>query len=168
MPRLVRVVRPSRWYRERAVSLLDQGDVPSDCLGDLSTVDSRLSVFALEDDGRNLEAIVAAQASTRLKPDDAGYIVFDSAILGTVGIVLEHSPATGRTPDREANSRHHDLVGLSGSGLVRLARELFLRGEIPRTLLRDDVIRVLREGVAEGRVDSNRMSKGVRDVVTGN
>lgn len=155
------MVRPPRWYRDVAKAWLEAGDVPADPLADLNTTGNRLSVFLVSDSRADVSQIVAAHASTRAKPDDTGYILFDSEVLTRADIsVSDHE--TGATADKEANARHRDLVDLSGKKLVALAREILNSREEPETLLKEDVVEILKAGVASGRIDTARLHEKVR------
>ncbi len=157
----VRMARAPRWYREQAQSLLEQDDIPSDPIADLNTTENSLSIFLVNEDRSNLEQTVAAQAGTRMKADDAGYIVFSSDLLSRVGIAIDDSHP-GTTADEDVNSRHRDLIQLSGKKLIAFVREVMLSSEPPETLPKEDVIGILKEGVSAGRIDPGRLPDKVR------
>jgi hypothetical protein len=163
MPLLVRIVRPYRWYREPAQSLLAVGDVPADSLADLNSTDATLSVYELDEDRNDLKMVLAAFGCTRGRADDVGYLVFDSDILPNLGISLKET--LGNTPDSEANKRHRDLADLTGNKIVGLARELLTKGEDPETFLKAEVISTLKEGVAGGRIPKERVPEKIRTLL---
>jgi hypothetical protein len=86
MAKLLRKVRHNRWYKSDAQALLDIEDVPADPLGDLSTTQSKLSVFQVDDDLGNIERIARALAVGGQNIDHVGYVLFDTSLLERASI----------------------------------------------------------------------------------
>src|SRR6266481_7826068 len=97
MPLLLRNVRENRWLKSEAAPWLAKGDVPADPLGDLRTSQNRLSVWEVAVNRSNVERIVRALAVGSNKVADMGYVLFDSSLLETAGIIAVAE--NGTTPD---------------------------------------------------------------------
>jgi hypothetical protein len=156
MPLFLRNVRENRWYKAEAAPWLEKGDIPADPLGDLATTGNRLSVWEVAGDRSNIERIVRALAVNRQKISDMGYVLFDSALLETVGI--DSVQETGATPDAEANAWHRDLVDLSGKKLVTLTRLILENGE-SGTVLRKRLEELIEEGVKQNQLPEKCRAK---------
>ncbi|MBI4485676.1 MAG: hypothetical protein HY655_06655 [Acidobacteria bacterium] len=144
MPLLLRTVRENRWYKAPAVAWLERGDVPADPIGDLATSQNALSVWLVEPDRSNLERVVRAVAIGKQKVDSAGWVIFDSDLLGPLGIGMVEAP--GGTKDEAANAWHRDLVDLSGNKLIALAKTILERGE-SGTIPKKRIAQLIEDGI---------------------
>jgi hypothetical protein len=126
MPLLLRTVKQNRWFKAEAKPFLANGDVPADCLGDMSTSENLLSVWELEENRSNLERVVRAVVIGRNNIENMGYIIFDSSVLAGVGIEILNNP--GGSADSGANVWHRDLR-LSGNKMVALVKAILESGE---------------------------------------
>jgi hypothetical protein len=146
MPLLLIGVRESRWFKGPAQEWLDRGDVPADPIGDLRTTDNRLSVWEIAPDRSNIERVVRALVLGKDKVADSGYVLFDSALLGEIGIAAPER-VLGTTADTGANAWHSDLIQLSGNQLVGLTRAILTRGETGH-ILKKRLVQLIEEGIA--------------------
>lgn len=144
MPLLLRTVRENRWYKAPAAAWLERGDVPADPIGDLATSQNALSVWLVEPDRSNLERVVRAVAIGKQKVDSAGWVIFDSDLLGPLGIGMVEAP--GGTKDEAANAWHRDLVDLSGNKLIALAKTILERGE-SGTIPKKRIAQLIEDGI---------------------
>lgn len=156
MSLLLRTVRENRWYKEPAAAWLQEGDVPADPLGDLATTQNTLSVWQVEPDRSNLERVVRAVAIGKQKVADAGWVLFDSDLLEPLGIAVKDVP--GATKDAHANQWHRDLVDLSGSKLVALARAIFDHGE-SGTITKKRMVDLIEQGIKQHDLPQNLRDK---------
>jgi hypothetical protein len=157
MPLLLRTVRESRWHKAPAKPWLDQDDVPADPLADLATSEQALSVWRVLPDRSNIERIVRAVILGRDKIADAGYILFDSDLLTDLQIETDES-VVGRSPDREANAWHGDLVNLSGNKLVGLTKALLRHGETG-VVLKKRLVALVETGIANSEIPERMRTK---------
>lgn len=74
----------------------------------------------IEDFQADLERVVTALAGTRQVITDIDYAVFDHSLLSEIAIELEFND--GDTADDDVNKWHRDLVELTTSKLLALAR----------------------------------------------
>ncbi len=153
MPLLLRTVRENRWYKAPAAALLREGDVPADPVGDLTTTKNALSVWHVEPDRSNLERVVRAVAIGKAKLDSAGWVLFDSDLLGPLGIGLVED-SRGATKDEAANAWHRELVDLSGNKLVGLARKILEHGE-SGTVLKKRMAELVEDGVRNSELPTS-------------
>lgn len=161
MPLVLRKIRKARWYRLEGVSWLAEGDVHADPLADLPTSENRLSVWHVEDDRSNLERVVAALAASCGAVSNLDYALLDQQVLSTT-LKVKIEGNRGASPDDKANeSWHRDLVELSASKLVELAKAFLANGERDR-VPEKKVRRLLADAVASGNVDSRRVDARIR------
>lgn len=160
MALLLRKVRDRRWSAADGLPWLDEGDIPADPLADLITQENSLSLWQIEDDRGNLNRVVAAMAATCDNISHFDYAIFDEAIPISLGIDLEHAP--GETPDAEANAAwHYNLVRLSGTKMVDLAKLILREGERDR-MTRKRVQSLLAEAVVAGNLEMASLKEKIR------
>jgi len=157
-----------RWdWAEGDIPWLPAGEFPAAPLADLRTsLTSSLSVWLIEDDRSNLERVVAALTATRDHLDKYDYILFDERLIGDAGVHAEDTG--GRSLDGEANDRwHRDLVQLTSSHLVQLARLIHRHGQ-PDRVLEPRVKELITGAVRAGLINSARLKDQLRqDVLSG-
>ena len=141
---ILRKVRKNKWYKTETVAWLLPGEFQSDPLCDLATSENKLSVYRIEDDCSNLERVVAALAANCDKIANFDCVLCEETILKDIGIKSEQ--IKGQTPDETVNDCHLDLIELSASRLVNLAKHLLDRGKVER-FLPLDVTNLLVESI---------------------
>lgn len=161
MALLLRKVNSRRWLALDGLDWLDEGDIPADPLGDLTTKDNALSLWHIDDDRGNLNRVVAAMATTCDYISKFDYALFDERFLSQIGIDLEQTPA--QTPDAEANAAwHYDLKRLSARKLVELAK-LILRADNRERINPPRVKSLVTGAVAAGHLEIASLSQKVRE-----
>lgn len=157
---LLRKVRDRRGSSAEGLAWLDAGEIPADPLADLTTQENALSLWQVEDDRGNLHRVIAAMAATCDDISHFDYALFDKAIPAEIGIDLEAAP--GETPDAEANAAwHYNLVHLSGSKIVELARLILRDGERDR-INQKQVKSLLAQAVAAGNLEIASLKPKIR------
>jgi len=134
------------------------GEVPADALTDLRANNNELSVWRVEPDGTNLNTVLAAVASSRLRLDKLDYTLFDEASLPAIPIKCLASE--GSTPHLIANATvHRDLIELTVRRVARLAQEMMLLERVRVSEKR--VKALLLEALASGALDRARIDAGL-------
>ena len=160
MPFLLRAIRKNRW-RPELPTWLGSDDVPADPLGDLSTLDNKLSVWYVDDAQQNLGRVSAALAAGREKIDKLDYALIDIDTLTRLGIESKKTP--GESPDDHANKNwHYDLHRLSGKALTSLAKAILPQTESRARLLPKKVKELIKAGLSNAELDSERLKPEVR------
>ncbi len=150
---LLRKITKAKWYDQ---PWLPQGQIQADALVDLRTQNNELSVWRIEPDESNLNAIVAALASSKTsRIDKLDYVLLDDAALERLDITYVKSQ--GDSPHTDANVRWHcDLVGLTVAKVVELAREVKrcepAHKRLPHTAVRAILKSALDGGMLERKV----------------
>ncbi len=140
---------------------LGSDDVPADPLGDLSTLDNKLSVWYVDDAQQNLGRVSAALAAGREKIDKLDYALIDIDTLTRLGIESKKTP--GESPDDHANKNwHYDLHRLSGKALTSLAKAILPQTESRARLLPKKVKELIKAGLSNAELDSERLKPEVR------
>ncbi|HEY9869724.1 MAG TPA: hypothetical protein V6D08_11205 [Candidatus Obscuribacterales bacterium] len=142
MAQLLRQVNNIYW-----VSALRGGSLSPRVLQDLRTNDDTLSFFALEEGGGNLERIAFALAANRQRLDKFEYVVIDEE--DVLELEIEIGATEGDTPDQTVNRSHRNLLVPTCEKLVGLAHLMARRGP-SKTIQTNDIIRGVREGIANG------------------
>jgi uncharacterized protein (DUF2267 family) len=78
------------------------------------------------------------------------YALFDQQIVTEINIKFINT--RGDSPDEQVNSWHRDLIELSASKLIELAKAIQTQAEIKRIQVQD-VIQLVAEGISSGRID---------------
>jgi len=139
---------------------LPPGQAPADSLDDIATDANRLSIWQIDDEGTNLDRVLAAMASPRENLQKLDYLIFDIQDVQVLEIPVEASP--GNTLDQEANkSWHFHLTHLSAAALASLANRMLARGPARRQNERQ-LIALLDKSVANGWIDQSRLSPSIR------
>jgi hypothetical protein len=160
---LLRKIDKRRWDVDLTrPSWLPTGDFPASPLADLNTsYDSNLSVWFIEKEA-NVKEIVVAMASTRDHVDKFDYALFPESIVNDANIGIHTSPAN--TPHVVANQWHRDLLELSSSKLVNLARLISERGSFYR-VKEKDVKEWLEQAIEKRSIDPEKMNKKLKEVI---
>jgi hypothetical protein len=166
-PFLLRHIDKRRWDRVgEEIPWLPAGELPAAPLGDLkTTVDSVLSVWEIQEDRSNLEEVVAALAATRDTSDKYDYALFEMELLAVAGIRPEST--RGNSADDTINDQwHRNLVELTSSKLVQLARSIYEHGSCERVPERR-VNELICYAVEAGRIPRANLKENLRRGIFG-
>jgi len=142
---------------------LGPGDLRADALRDLETEQNTLSIFEVdEQSGISESRILAALAANCNNLAKADFVVFDSPIIGELGIVYER--IDGRTFDGGVNARHVNLVKLTAGKLAAFGARVRSDGDKKR-YTKKDVLRLIRDSVSRGFIDPNQLAPDIRKYV---
>lgn len=130
MPFFLRVIRKSKWYKTADVPWLGHGELQADALADLKTASNELSVWEINDDRKNLDDVVVACACTRGHLANVDYALIGQDIVTGLGIRVSRTAGVSRCP--MANQFHCDLVELTATRLIQLAKMIKAWGQIAR------------------------------------
>lgn len=159
MGALLRAVRFRRWDRPDG-EWLPAEQIHSDPLGDLNTVENKLSIW-LVDDELNLDRIATALAANREDLDKIDCALIDEQILTAGGFSLK--PSEGDTPDLVANKLwHRNVIELSGDGLVDLAT-VILENMTRKGYGREDIKGLIAQGLASKRIDYSKLKPKLKE-----
>lgn len=158
MPFLLRTIRKAKWYKNENVPWLAEDELQADALADLSTKDNELSVWHIEDDRSNLEQVVTALAAGRDYIANLDYALFDQQILSAINIKIKDTK--GGSPDEKVNSWHRDLVELSATKLMELAKAIQTKA-VKERVLPKDIVRLIKQAVESGRINRAKLKPGV-------
>lgn len=159
---LLRKVNKSYWNRDSMPDWLTPGDVPAVCLNDLK-VDggNKLSVWMVEEDRSNLDAVIASLGANSDDLDHFDYLLIDLQGVSVAQISMEKS--SGHSPHARANALwHSDLINLSAKKLVKLA-VIMLESVQSERLLKSELKELLLAGLAAGALDPTRMKQKLLD-----
>lgn len=162
MALLLRKVDKRRWdWGDGDIPWLPAGEFPAAPLADLrASVESEISVWQVEEDKSNLMWVVAGLAATLNHLDKFDYTLFAMDLLGGVGI--QANATRGESADARANEEwHRDLVELSSSKLVMLARLIHRHGELGR-FLEGEVKDLIKQAVGAGRINKTKLKERLR------
>ncbi len=162
---LFRLVDKRRWEWDH-ITWLPPRELPAAPLGDLRTsADCKLSVWNIEDDKSNLQRLIAALAAKRQHADKFDFALFSEEVLQTASIHVEVS--RGDSADAEVNKRwHRDLVELSSSKLVELAKLIHQHGVLER-FQEKEIKTLIIEGIDAGRINPDTLDKRLKNDVLG-
>lgn len=158
MPFFLRTIRKAKWYKNEAVSWLAEGELQADALADLATKGNELSVWHVEDDRSNLEQVVTALAAGRDNIANLDYALFDQQILSAINIKIKETK--GGSPDEKVNAWHRDLVELSATKLIGLAKAIQTEAAKER-ILPKDIIRLIKRAVVSGQIERTKLKSGI-------
>jgi hypothetical protein len=132
MPFLLRSLKKEKWNREQRPNWLCDNEVPKESVRDLIAQETgnKLSVWLIQDDSSNLEEVVLGMLSNRDHVEKFDYVLIDSEACNNLDIKIQSSD--GKTPSKQANSWHRNLIELSGRKLMEIARVIYYEGERQR------------------------------------
>lgn len=116
------VEKGPRWSEPESLPWVNDQDIAADYLMDFRTLENVLSLWIVEDDESNLEAIVAAYAANRDNPQKLDFVLFANDVITDSAITVQFTPGT--TYDSQINARHLTLIELSGFKVVALIRAI--------------------------------------------
>ena len=146
MPLLLRKVSLSRWKLP--------GDPCSDALRCLATDEGNLSLWSVQDDHANLNAIVTALAAKCEHLCKIDYYMVPQSHIEGLGIRLQ--PADGDTPARGANQWHVDAKELTAHKLAEIASAMYTNGTSGRKTL-SAIKTLLKDALVANSLDKEAM-----------
>jgi len=159
VPYLLRIATLGRWNDSTSPDWLSPGEMTADPLGDLKTIDGKLSVWVIDDEGENLDRVVAALAGARPRLDHFEFYLVGLTKVESDGFSIETSH--GGSADPSANEKwHRDIIRISAPRLVKLASVLKHHGE-PNTRLKKQVSQLLRSGLQAGNLIEAKLGKHI-------
>jgi hypothetical protein len=185
MALVLRTISKPKWAARDG---MEPGAAPADAVGDLRTTDNELSVWRVETDQSNLNAVLAAFASNRDRLDKLDYaLVQEKVLIGMSQQIpesanslrgamcryfcsasmpstppaapIQWAQADANTPYLAANPAHHNLVDLTARKLARLADAIMLVAHV--RLSEKEVKQLLRDALNEGALDRGRVKPGL-------
>jgi hypothetical protein len=109
------------WAEVEASPLWDEGDCPPEALVQVFDNRTGVSTWRVRTD-EEAERVIVAQAFMRGTIGDIAYCLIDEDVLREDGIKLKNKSV--KTIDSQVNDLHVELVDLSASQLIRLARRI--------------------------------------------
>jgi hypothetical protein len=126
----LRFTENRRWdFVDKRPDWLAEGDLPAAPLGDLRpSVDNKISVWLIEDDGSNLNRVLAGYVANRnIGVDKQDAIVVDLAKVDSLGIRREKAPGQSRDA-QAAKLWHWNLVEMSYNKILALTHVMAEEG----------------------------------------
>ena len=159
------IVKLRNWDEPTEASWLGELDLPADPIGDLRTKENSLSVWQINKDNSNLDLVVVALATNRVKLDKFEFGLFDEAIVRSLGIHAQFPGPSFPLPHVPlANQWHRDLIHLTADKLVQLGRILF--SALDKQLLLDtEVADKVRQIAQAGLIRPQRLNAKIRPQV---
>lgn len=109
---------------------LSDEDIRADALKSFKSDHNTLSVYVYED-VTHIKRIIGAFCAARDNVSKLDYALFDESLLNDIKVLQEATPAIN-VPDSEVANWHRDLVKLSGTKVLELAKIIKQKGEIKR------------------------------------
>lgn len=109
---------------------LPDDDIRADALKSLKSENNALSIY-LFDGESNIDRVIAAFSATRSKVENLDYAIFSEDFLKEINMTYTNNAAKG-IPDTVVSSWHYDLVQLTGSKVLSLAKVIREHGKINR------------------------------------
>ena len=162
MPFILRKIRKARWYGSDVLHWLPPNDVQADSLLDLSTKHNQLSVYIVENDRSNLDRILAALVGNCDFISNIDYALIPAAeVLDRIKIKTVE--IKGETSDEQVNTAHRDLIELSASQILELAKSISATGERAR-LTAKKVAELIERSIDEGHIDQTRLKLSAPEI----
>lgn len=143
-----------------STTYLSQNDVEADYFKDIETTKNSLSIWEIDDDKKDLERVIAALASNKNQIEPFSYILFRKEELESAGI--EVLQINGDTLDSQINSRHWDIVELTGLKLIELAKILKNNSSNAGQMLKPKITDLIRESISNGNILKDALNKGIK------
>ena len=144
------------WADVEDSPLWEQGDCPPEAL--VQVFDNRVGVSAWRvSTDEAIERVIAAQAFMRSTIGDFAYCLIDEDILRRDEFTLRNTLA--KTPDKEVNNLHVDIVGLTAQQLIRLARRINTDFS-PRVMTRSEILGAAAKFFQQNKFDRNFLCSG--------
>ena len=159
MPLLLRSVNKAKWHNHWS-GIPELSQIPADPLWDLRTQSNKLSIWWIEKDMSNFDAVISAIAATKDTFANVDYALIDSEAMLALSFKTEHTQ--GDTPHLDANQKwHRDLISLTAQGLVLLAQQVYA-SEMKR-LSERSVAELLQKSFALGQLSVDKLKPTLRD-----
>ncbi len=117
-----RSIGNKHWYSDNQLDFnewLPEGELVADTLKELRTTRGALSVYKVDSNKQNFDRVISAYACTRNSLKDIDYVLLP---LEVIEATFDISATPGQTADDEVNIMHLDIIHLSASKLLILAR----------------------------------------------
>lgn len=151
MPWFLRISQ-SNWLRPEPTA-----PAPADALKDLRTVDNKLSVWLIHEDGANLRLVITALAANRDTVANLDYALMPIDTMERLG--LTKVDVEGDTKVQTANRWHRDLVQLRARDLAVLVEAfIWKKVRIPE----NEVRTMLSEAITQDLLDPATLSDNIQ------
>ncbi|MCI0357794.1 MAG: hypothetical protein L0211_04810 [Planctomycetaceae bacterium] len=139
-------------------------DASADPLADFQSLEGKISLWRIEEEGSNINDVVVALASTTDRPDPMDFLIFDSKHLDDARIEFEGSP--GISPFAAANEFHIDAVKVKARSLAHLVVSLVMdaQKQISR-IPKSKVLDLVASAVKRDLLAMDKLKKGFREEV---
>ena len=144
------------WAEIEDSPLWEQGDCPAQAFVQVFDNRAGVSTWRVSTE-EQIERVIAAQAFMRSAIGDFAYCLIDEDVLRKDGLNLKNTPA--KTIDKEVNSLHVDIVGLTGHQLIRLARRINEEFD-PLIMTRFEILEAAVKFFRQNKFDRNFLFTG--------
>jgi hypothetical protein len=158
----LRKIRFNRWggVAGRHYAL---NEVPAEPIGDLLPQDGGISLWRIEDDGHNLDRIIANLAAVQSALAGIDFAQVDEHLLVAAGFTPQKTD--GRSPDRHADGRwHYDLLRPMAIDVVKLAQLLLEYAEFGERTS-DEVLDLLTKATQAQQIPHARLPNKIKSAV---
>ena len=167
MPFLLRSTKYSKWIAAKP-DWVKEDEIPADPVFGLQTQNNTMSVWVVDNDSAHIERIIGALAATKTKQSlqNFEYVLLDSKIVADIGIKTLRTE--GKSPDKELNKLHLDLVEISARKLLKLT-ETTLKKIWQKDInlvdrkLRKTVARYIFDSVHKGHINPTNLNSNILD-----
>jgi hypothetical protein len=149
VPFFLRKITKSKWLPADKHTWLASGEIAADVLCDFQTKLNTLSVYEIDDERSNLMRVVAAIAATRNSVQHLEYALIERKRIEEIGVKC--IKIGGKTGDEKVNDCHYDLIELSASKIVDIAKIMFSESE-KDVVFDKDIGNSILEGIQEGHI----------------
>jgi hypothetical protein len=156
MPVLLRKIRLNRWLKPDDLSWLPPGEIQADPLGDLATTKNDLSVWEIDDEQSNLDAVLVAYSLTTQRIDDLAYRLIN--VDDIVAIHIEIKNTEMPTKVKGVGEFHRDLSSLSATKLIETAKLLMDKGKTGQ-ILSKRIFELIDIYISSGHLDKSKLSR---------
>ncbi len=166
MPILLHGTKFNKWLTKP--EWLGEGEIPADPIFGFRIESNIMSVWIVDDDSSPIKWLAVALSVKKDSLKDFEYVLLDSKTVEDIGI--KTTLTAGKCPDFKLNKFHLDLVEISAQRLLQLTQTIFKKifeenKELVDRVLRKDVAQYIREGIREGRIDSEDVNRKVLEQV---
>jgi hypothetical protein len=166
MPLLLRVINKRRWDLSQRPPWLHADAVPADTLADLKTDDNELSLWEIDDERSNLNAVIAAMAANRGSIDKFDFALFDRARLTSGAADVRIEKRLGVSKDAAANDAWHwDLIELTAVKIAAVAKVVYDPSTEFGRRVDAQVIELIADAVRSNRFGLEAVTDSIRKKV---
>ena len=137
---------------------LPDDDIRADALKSLKSENNALSIY-LFDGESNIDRVIAAYSAARSKVENLDYAIFSEDFLKQINITYTNNAAKG-IPDTVVSSWHYDLVQLTGSKVLSLAKVIREHGKINRKSS-PEVGKLINQAIDSNIIDKLKLDKNL-------